>query len=60
METKILVLYIGVQGIRGEDIPDFVRKITERLAPSSIEGEIIAIPTQSSETRIECINPKYV
>ena len=60
MKNKIIVLYIGVQGIRSEDIETFVEKITERIAPTTIQGEIIIIPTQSPDTRIECIDPIYV
>jgi hypothetical protein len=59
-EPKIYVLYVGVQGIRSEDIPYFVTEITKRIAPENIEGEIIVIPTQAPDTRIECINPKYI
>lgn len=59
-ENKILVIYVGVQGIRTEDIERVVSEITKRIAPSTIEGEIIVIPTQSPDTRIECINPKYI
>ena len=60
MKNKIIVLYVGVQGIRSEDIETFVEKITERIAPTTIQGEIIIIPTQSPDTRIECIDPIYV
>lgn len=59
-EIKILVIYIGVAGIRGEDIRDMVQKITQKISPSTFEGEIIVIPTQSYDTKIECINPKYI
>lgn len=59
-ENKILVIYIGVQGIRSEDIQRVVNEITSRIAPSTLKGEIIVIPTQSPDTRIECINPKYI
>lgn len=59
-ENKILVIYIGVQGLRSEDIEDFVRKVSQRISPSTLKGEIIVIPTQSPDTRIECINPKYI
>jgi len=59
-EPKIYVLYVGVQGIRSEDIAYFVTEITKRIAPENIEGEIIVIPTQQPNTRIECINPKYI
>jgi hypothetical protein len=60
MEPKLIVIYAGVQGIRSEDIEEFIHKLSKRLAPSSIEGEIIMLPTQSPDTRIECINPKYI
>jgi len=59
-ENKILVMYVGVQGIRMEDIQYFVESITKRISPETIKGEIIVIPTQSPDTRIECINPKYI
>lgn len=60
MEKKILVIYIGVSGIRMEDIEQFAHKVAKKITPSLFEGEIIIIPTQSSDTRIECINPKYI
>lgn len=59
-EIKILVMYVGVAGIRSEDIPDFVAQVTQKITPKTFEGEIIAIPTQSPDTRIECINPRYI
>jgi hypothetical protein len=59
-EHKILVMYVGVAGIRAEDISNVVHKIVEKITPSRFEGEIIVIPVQSPDTRIECINPKYI
>jgi len=59
-ETKIFVIYVGVAGVRAEDIPDVVRQISEKLAPETLKGEILIIPTQSPDTRVECINPRYV
>lgn len=60
MEKLIFVIYVGVQGLRSEDIQDFVHKLSTKIIPTSIEGEFIMIPTQSPDTRIECINPKYI
>lgn len=60
MEKKILVIYVGVVGIRSEDIGDITRKIVSRIVPETFQGEIIVIPTQSVDTRIECIDPKYI
>ena len=59
-EYKILVIYVGVAGIRGEDIPNFIKEISQRITPKTFQGEIILIPTQSPDTRIECVNPKYI
>lgn len=60
MENKIIVIYIGVAGVRSEDINDYVHAITKRIAPSSIKAEIITIPVNTYDTRVECINPQYV
>jgi len=56
----ILVIYIGVAGIRSEDINTYCEKLTSKIMPHTFEGEIISIPVQSVNTRIECINPQYV
>lgn len=60
MENMILVLYVGVSGVRIEDIPTYVKKATENITPKTFHGEIIVIPTQSIDIRIECINPEYI
>jgi len=60
MEEKILVIYIGVQGIRTEDIEYFTNKVAKKIIPSTFKGEVIVLPIQSSDTRIECIEPKYI
>lgn len=60
MEEKILVYYIGVAGIRSEDIDEFVNKVTKRIISKTFKGEIIIIPVQSPNTYIDCINPKYI
>ena len=59
-ESKILVIYVGVANIRSEDIPSFVEQVSDRIVPLTFLGEIIIIPTQTIDSRIECINPKYI
>jgi hypothetical protein len=59
-DKLIIIIYVGVAGVRSEDIPYFIEKITKKIAPSTFEGELIIIPTQSFDTKIECINPKYI
>ena len=63
MEAKILVMYIGISGIRSEDIDIYIKKVTEKITPTTFEGEIIVLPTQllvAPDTRMECINPVYI
>ena len=60
MENKIIVIYVGVAGVRLEDIPTYVQKVTAKISPQTLNGEIIIIPVQAVDTRIECINPVYV
>jgi len=60
MEAKILVAYVGIAGIRSEDVETFVHKVVSKIVPTTFEGEIIVIPMQEVNTRIECINPKYI
>ncbi len=60
MDIKILVLYVGVAGIRSEDISDFTHKVAMKVIPDTFEGEVIVLPVQQTDTRVECINPQYI
>ncbi len=60
MESKILVIYVGVANIRSVDIEYYVHNIARKIIPKTFEGEIIIIPTNSVDSRVECINPKYI
>jgi len=60
MEAKILVVYVGIGGIRSEDVPDYVNRVVAKIIPDTFQGEIITIPSQAWDTRIECINPQYI
>jgi hypothetical protein len=59
-ENKILVIYVGVAGVRSEDVEGTVNKIVKKIIPQTFQGEVIIIPVQSPHTRMECINPEYV
>ena len=60
MENKILVIYVGVAGIRSEDISDYTHKVARKIIPDTFQGEVIILPVQLTDTRVECINPKYI
>lgn len=59
MEDLIFVIYIGIARIRDVDITDYCQKIVAKISPN-IKGQLISIPTNTIDTRIECINPKYI
>lgn len=59
-EKLILVYYVGVANINPGEINDFIEKIKNKLIPETFIGEIIIIPQYDTNTRVECINPKYV
>ena len=59
-EKLILVYYIGVYGLDQDEIPEYIQRIKERISLPGFDGNIIFIPVYTQETRIECINPKYV
>ena len=60
MENKIIVIYVGVKDVRTVDIDDYVSEVTKKIIPTTLEGEFIVIPTQTNETKMECINPVYI
>jgi hypothetical protein len=59
-ETKIFVIYVGVSEIDDTQIKEYCTLIAEKIAPKSIDCELIIIPVLSHDTKIECINPKYI
>jgi hypothetical protein len=59
-EREILVIYVGVANVQPEDISDFCHRVAKKIIPTSFIGEVILLPVQSLDTRIECINPKYI
>lgn len=59
-QNNIYVIYIGVMGIRSEDISLYCKSIADKISPTTIEGEIIVIPVNDINTKIECINPVYI
>jgi hypothetical protein len=55
----ILVFYVDVRMIEGEEIEEFISKISTRVYSQLIDTQSIFIPVYG-ETRIECINPIYI
>lgn len=61
MDSLILVYYIGTALIPEDKVAEYVTEIIKRVkSDSNFVGEMIVIPTKQVDTRIECINPKYI
>jgi hypothetical protein len=60
----ILVYYIGVLDPRTGQIvaqfEEYIKTIVERIVIKRENCDAIFIPTLTYDTRIECINPKYI
>ncbi len=61
MEKIILVHYINVGNIDGNDVSKIMEDVVKKFSPKE-EDNIISywIPVREGETRVECINPKLV
>lgn len=59
---KTYVLYIGTRNIRSSDITEYVEKIVDKLLPIPLpeESTVLVLPTDSTENRLECIDPIYI
>lgn len=60
-DDLILVYYISVVGIEEDKIKEFIHDIQKRISTQSKfeKYNTIFIPV-IGETRVECINPKYI
>ena len=56
----ILVYYVGVKHIDDIDIPEYMEKLRNRIVIPGFDGHCIFVPMFSYDTKIECINPKYI
>ena len=65
MEEKqdklILVYYISIGNVDMDDVEEFMNRVMEKISANSVseDTEILAIPIYG-ETKVECINPKYI
>jgi len=60
-EVKLLVMYIAVGDLADDvNIRDYVNSVAAAITPTTFEGEIIILPISGSDSRVECINPKYI
>lgn len=58
-DKKILVFYIDVRNLDSNDIGKYISELNKKLELSNPDYNSIFIPTYS-DTKVECINPKYI
>lgn len=60
MENGFYVVYVGISNIEPNEIEEYVRRVTKAIIPPDLDGNVVVIPVNTENTRIECINPKYI
>lgn len=59
--NMLLVFYIGVLHVEASEIGEYINQAAEKMVPKNFEGTVLFFPSlESSESRVECINPRYV
>lgn len=56
--APILVLYYDVSKMSKKQVPLLMRSAAQGLQQAIPEARVIVIPTESQESRLECINPR--
>ena len=57
----IIVAYVNVGSIHDDDIRAFLKRTAEALKPEDDGSSLFyIIPVREEDSRIECINPKFV
>jgi|AntRauTorcE11897_2_1112592.scaffolds.fasta_scaffold32229_2 hypothetical protein len=64
MENKpIYVAYVGVGGVENQDdVAKIMKSAYDSIGTifNEKQGEVIFIPVRGTDSRLECINPRYV
>lgn len=57
----ILVYYISIADVEIDAVEEFMERVMNKISSNSVSenSEIIAIPIYG-ESRVDCINPKYI
>lgn len=63
-DNKIYIIYIGILDINtGKAIPnieEYILDFVEHIPSDLFDGQTIYLSSYEHNTRIECINPKYI
>lgn len=60
-DKLIIIYYISITHVEINDVEEYMTQVMNRIGTTTIteDSEILAIPVYG-ETKIECINPKYI
>jgi len=56
----ILVYYINVSSLDMHEIGDYMDKVRNKINIDGFDGHSIFVPVTTHESKIECINPRYI
>lgn len=56
----ILVYYIAIMHLEPHDIAEYMKRVKDKIHIPDFDGHMIFVPVYTHETKIECINPKYI
>lgn len=59
-DTLLLIFYINVKHLDATDVVKYINEEDEYLREKCEGARYFIIPVEDSETRVECINPKYL
>jgi hypothetical protein len=64
-ESKIFVFYVAVGNMDSKDVEEYMHRVHKKFFNDDFvknhEGsQLILLPIRGTDSRIECINPKYI
>jgi len=60
MDKLILVVYGNVGSLSPNEIQEYIAQVNRYVASPTNEYITMVVPVRDQETRIECINPKFI
>lgn len=63
-DKKIIVFYVGIGDMSDGNVGEYIERVKKAFCTKEfaerLNCEMILLPTREVNSRIECINPKYI
>ena len=60
MDKLIIAVYLNVRNMTMEEIREFMVRTRDTVSSPTNEYITMVVPVKNKDTRIECLNPKYI